>query len=574
MLRGAAALLAAASLLQLPALAPAAINDTCWVAQTAALVADEGMLRGGPAEAAGSCQMIGCVHPDGLPEAWSQEYPLQPDMLARSIPYSGNTRRLQEILQKAAAGSNLTAVALGGSVTMGAHTEAMPLKDTWPQRSWVARMEAWLRRRFPTAGITVHNAARSGCTSLCQRDAIFDLLPPHLNPDIVLIDTSSNDAYSGSWAGPEGVDLMSGAMEVVLRHALKLESAPAVIYMEAFIPDPRYDRYKDYFWSVQDWVRPIVEPYGAHMVSYRDAVWPVYEERSPALQEVFWENLPDSPDDSIHPSWRAHQLYADMLAHFLDAQYVEACKAQEEGRPPGSDAHFRSASEAPLLPQTAPMEHLLCDGNTPSTLFDVHRAESLSSVSMIRNTSWAIYAESKKRPGFIGFGSIDPHAVLEVELKCRKHAQLAITFLESYEQVGAVQVMRPQGTSSTKKAAPVAGPAFKLEAAGSSHAGSAQGMMIIDALNLQHPGSSPKTVYVQLDDTFMTAEVIGDDALQAAAEHATDVAVVLYRVALMLLGPDDFNMIYSRPEQRPEDKDAHMITRGGWKFKLLGLACC
>jgi hypothetical protein len=56
--------------------------------------------------------------------------------------------------------------------------------------------------------------------------------------------------------------------------------------------------------GVQDWVRPIVQPYGAHMVSYRDAVWPVFEEQSPAVHDVYWELLPGSPADGIHPSWR------------------------------------------------------------------------------------------------------------------------------------------------------------------------------------------------------------------------------------------------------------------------------
>eukprot|EP00611_Tribonema_gayanum_P025627 TRINITY_DN5887_c0_g1_i1.p1 TRINITY_DN5887_c0_g1~~TRINITY_DN5887_c0_g1_i1.p1 ORF type:complete len:551 (+),score=154.47 TRINITY_DN5887_c0_g1_i1:485-2137(+) len=534
--------------------ASAANGDKCWAAAADAAASAEA--------AAAQCEMIGCAHLDDLPESWSRDYPLTPAMLARVAPYSGNTRRLREKLRRARAGGKLTVVALGGSVTMGIDTDEDPA--AWPERRWCRRLEAWLRARFPAAAVEMQVRAYSGCHSICQLQHLFKTMPKDGDIDIILLDTASNDAWMrhghqyeiGNLELQE--DKLAPANEVIVRHALSLRSEPAVIYISSFIASANVRQH----WEVQEWVRPILEPYGVHMVSFRDVVWPVFEEQSPAVRDVYWEpRKPVAPGAVyIHPGHRAHQLYADTLAYFLDGQYVAACQeagdSNNDNATSGADseAHFRTPTDAPLLPQTAGMEHVLCDGSAPHTSMEPSDPSTFPPGSIVQTAGWAIFPEHKNRTGYIGYGLLTPHAVLELELECHAHPTLSVTYLRSYEQVGVVRVFN----GAEPDAAALSGDsARRLRGEGRALGPE----LVIDALYVADRASTPHTAHLPLDETFLSPRQL--------VEPPKDPLVKLYSVSFQLLGPPDADTFFGNDSLRDE-----VWIRGGWKFKILKLACC
>jgi hypothetical protein len=133
------------------------------------------------------------AHADEAPQSWNENYPLREAQLARSVPYVGNVRRLHEIMRQAAAGEKLNVVVLGGSVTLGHYVDEPT--STWSVKGWVARLDVWLKHRFPNTELSVLNRARSGCWSQCQSSVLFETLPPDELIHIVIVDTSINDAW-------------------------------------------------------------------------------------------------------------------------------------------------------------------------------------------------------------------------------------------------------------------------------------------------------------------------------------------------------------------------------------------
>jgi hypothetical protein len=262
-------------------------------------------------EAACSARQIGCVHT--IPLEWDP-FPLTAEMLARSIPYDADLSRLNASLRKAEMGGDFNVVVLGGSVTIGRGCTIFGKRVMFSNNaacSWVRRFEDWAQQRFPQAAVNVHNRARTSCDSSCQIALLSELLPSDENINLIIVDLSSNDGWAVEHERSLGttprepapltsdevdqLSMLHAAVEVMVRYTTNLRSSPAVIYLEG-IRDVTW--YKP-AWSVQDWVRPIVEPYGAHMVSYRDAVWPVFEQHNDTVSSVFWESR-----DKIHPSWR------------------------------------------------------------------------------------------------------------------------------------------------------------------------------------------------------------------------------------------------------------------------------
>jgi hypothetical protein len=251
----------------------------------------------------------------------SESYPLTADMLARSIPYEAKVSRLFEIIQHAESGGSLNVVVLGGSVTLGHHAyKANGQPCAGSECSWVARFEEWALRRFPHASVSVQNRALSACASSCQVSLLGTKLPIDAPVDLVLLDLSINDgwAYNDHYLGKKQpqprndntpatvqeqgrLDTLRTAVQVIARHVTSLKSNPAVISIQAFRDYPQHKP----SWCTQEWVWPIVEPYGIHMVSYRDAVWPIFEQHDDAVSTIFWESY-----DGIHITPRSvHACY-------------------------------------------------------------------------------------------------------------------------------------------------------------------------------------------------------------------------------------------------------------------------
>jgi hypothetical protein len=164
--------------------------------------------------------------------------------------------------------------------------------------------------------------------------------------------------------------------------------------------------------------------------------------------------------------------------------------------------------------------------------------------------------------GYIGYGLNEPHGVLEFSIQCRRPAVVAITYLKSYEQVGAVRVY-----GSHLEAEGVAAAAAELELALVPSSKLLLSELTIDALDALDHSSVPITVYLQMssaDDIAASAAA----AIEAAGVHAA--AYSNYTVAFELLGPPDIAFISESTRRSNVDER----NRGGWKFKLLKLACC
>jgi hypothetical protein len=109
------------------------------------------------------CGLLGCVHATSLPGLGWSEYPLTAEHLGRSVPYMGDTQRLHEILRAAASKhAVLNIVVLGGSVPSGHHCTLLDGR-TEKDCAWPARLNDWLKKRFPKADIQLENAARGEC---------------------------------------------------------------------------------------------------------------------------------------------------------------------------------------------------------------------------------------------------------------------------------------------------------------------------------------------------------------------------------------------------------------------------
>jgi hypothetical protein len=151
----------------------------------------------------GECAAIGCVHslPLGLPD-----YPLSPEMLARSIPYTTHDQRLHAALERAQNGQPLNIVVIGGSVTLGhaCNSDVTGRAVTNTECSWVSRFTEWARARYSAASITVRNGALSACNSLCQLPRLSQTLPHDQSVDIAVFDMSANDAMDLNFSRAPG----------------------------------------------------------------------------------------------------------------------------------------------------------------------------------------------------------------------------------------------------------------------------------------------------------------------------------------------------------------------------------
>lgn len=517
------------------------------------------------------CSRIGCDHSSG--SLGFESYPLTTEMLTRSVPYEGDTQRLHDIIRRSIAGEPLHVVVIGGSVTFG-HACKQGL-STSKECAWPARIETWLQKRFPHSRITVDNRAERACASTCQIGILPHTLPTNEAVDIVIVDLGINDAElsiqqkplkSGSetFRSFEASGFPAGAVEAILRRAVGLQSKPAVIYMQTFeVINGGVDRG---FYNVDDWYRPIVRPYGAHTLSYRDAVWPVFKNRTADVGKIFWAHGTEPGDgDGKHPGWRSHQLYADMLAHFLDNAYVAVCEKGHGHSAPTITAQemFRSAADPPLQPGTTYFEDIvLCSGLEPSTLYEAggqstHGAVSIRSYlpqrpSLVHANSsgegvWRLFEDVTGKPGLIAYGLTSPHGVAEFTFKCRipnlpEKPWLAITYLRGYAGMGAVRIF---GTNQNNDTLPLESDLF------------------IDALYTPWKASVSVTKYVEIDETFYDR---GSLVMQDNASFANITA------SFQVLGPEDVANIM---EIVKEGVDAwNLTTRAEWKFKIVRLSCC
>eukprot|EP00953_Heterococcus_sp_UTEX-ZZ885_P001827 1505-Heterococcus_DN1.PRE.2 len=213
------------------------------------------------------------------------------------------------------------------------------------------------------------------------------------------------------------------------------------------------------------------------------AVWPVFVERSPMVETVFWKAT-----DNTHPDWstlqcatlhaqqhnRSHQLYADLLIHYLESTYATDCELASESQ--HWTVAIKTFADAPVFGATTEkFERAICYGAAATSSFDAVDPSSYNSTisfkttagvvvaeptaaaaagadaSAVANADWTLTEDRAGKPGYIAEGV--SHAVLTARMQCSAkrssdaagslYIPVAVTYTQSYEGVGAVLMYSP-----------------------------------------------------------------------------------------------------------------------------------
>lgn len=215
-------------------------------------------------------------------------------MISRSLVQTGNTERLRKVLDKAAAGEDVTISFIGGSITQGAG--AIPINEKCYARVFY---EDFVKRYMKGGECTFVKAGVGGTPSELgmirfERDVLRDGAE---EPDLVVIEFAVND---------EGDETQGVCYESLVRKALALPRKPAVVLLFAVFSND---------WNLQDRLSPVGRNYDLPMVSVLDAVCPQFpllpsEGRVISRNQYFY--------DVYHPSNLGHQVMADCLSNLID----------------------------------------------------------------------------------------------------------------------------------------------------------------------------------------------------------------------------------------------------------------
>jgi hypothetical protein len=304
---------------------------------------------------------------------------------------------------------------LGGSVTVGAD-----LKNPSRQR-WSTLFEAIMNSGWYQNKIEVINKAMPACNinSWVNMIHIFN------GADLVIVDLSVND---------QGFDLqvLPHYYATLIQLLDDLPNHPALLFQQAFrsalkdqkdinghCPDSYMTCCNGYYackrwWDMQDFVAITLKKFHIPYVSYRDLVWPQYEQPPNTLPQ-FWNGM-------SHPDYRAHQLMAKLLSYGFMMQIKEAHHATYCGQNHTNDNDNNNLNiQHHLHHGQAYHAHLYSDryvslssyDNTtkplcPQPLSSMLATDQPSSVSsfplvtpMPPMHSWQFYNDSKQKYGWI-----------------------------------------------------------------------------------------------------------------------------------------------------------------------------
>lgn len=223
----------------------------------------------------------------------SEEYK---NMIAQSLVSSGNTSRIQTLVEKAKRGEEVTLAYIGGSITQGAG--ATPLNT----ECYAYKMFTGFNEKYSAN----HNAKfiKAGVGGTPSEFGIVRFENDVLNnpasdkePDLVVIEFAVNDA---------GDETNGECYEGLVRRCLQLSSKPAVILLFSVFAD-------DY--NLQDRLIPIGDHYNLPMVSLKNAVtrqfYQTYDEgRIVSKSQYFY--------DTYHPTNLGHTIMSDCLMNCID----------------------------------------------------------------------------------------------------------------------------------------------------------------------------------------------------------------------------------------------------------------
>jgi hypothetical protein len=225
----------------------------------------------------------------------------------------------RKVMSKLATGEKIKILIVGGSVTYGAD-----LQDRMGQR-WSTYFTQLLNSGWYSGGLEIVNIG----VGACNVDVWMYKVSQMSDADLVIVDLTVND---------QGFDLQ--ALPHLYRTFVQLiddqPNHPALLFHQAF-RTANHD-YNDinkhcpeehshgtccngfYFckrwWDMQDFVGIALNRLGVPFMSYRDLIWPSYE-NPPSTLDIWWNGM-------SHPDYKAHRMIAKLLAFGFMMQVKDA----------------------------------------------------------------------------------------------------------------------------------------------------------------------------------------------------------------------------------------------------------
>ena len=201
----------------------------------------------------------------------------------RALVNVGNAYRFNKLMKKAERGEEIVIGGIGGSITAGVGASQQSTR-------YLERIGTWFRDTFHCK-VKVVNAGIGATTSFFGvHRAQNDLLK--YKPDMVIVEYAVNDSDT---------DIMKNSYEMLVRHILESESAPAVMLLCTMSEGGA---------NVQEFHVECGMHYQLPVVSYRDALWP--EVSSGRLY------FSDITADNVHPNDNGHNALAIFCTQALD----------------------------------------------------------------------------------------------------------------------------------------------------------------------------------------------------------------------------------------------------------------
>lgn len=236
-------------------------------------------------------------------------------MIAKSLMHMGNVKRIQDVVNKARAGGEVTIAYIGGSITGGAG--AKPNTESYTYKSYIAFKEIC----GPNSRVNYIQAGVGGTPSefgmiRYEHDVLKDNT---VLPDVVVVEFAVNDADDET-----GGD----CYESLVYRILSAPNKPAVILLFAVFEND---------WNLQERLACVGYNYDLPMVSVRDAVVDQFrlsrEEGNVITKRQYFFDI-------YHPTNDGHTIMADCITYYIKqamnrpyvADEIELNKAPAIGR--------------------------------------------------------------------------------------------------------------------------------------------------------------------------------------------------------------------------------------------------
>ncbi|CAM9468653.1 unnamed protein product [Ectocarpus fasciculatus] len=470
---------------------------------------------------------LDCFHDEPL--LWKQ-YPLTPEMLARTVPYNTSDTPLHRAFKSAKVTGVLKVVAIGGSVTFG-HSCESPKGFKKNACAWPHRLDQWFRAEVGDFKVEVVNAAvpGEGMIDFLHR-TITNVLPVDLEVDLVIVDFGVNDAILDHF-NQEDVKMAHETFISHIRNAMT--SNPALLYAESFIAPRLAALHPPQGSNMAEVHANVTQKYDIPMASFRHVVWPDIEDSSVAA--TVW-------GPKAHPAWQVHQLMADVVVYYIQKSRARFLEANGEIVYGGNEA-VKDPMSDPSVDERELERFKNGLGCLESTnAFELELGGYLGTPpprELVSTSGWSVL-QLAGAAGLTGFGNSSSNpAVAVFDLPCVGEKQiLDVEYLVSYEGMGAVKVS-----------------VDRVDAHGGSETTSSTSVVVVDGLWGSHV-SIP---------AFETIDI---------SDKGTSAPDSMVRVTLEILSTEGENLYTPYLFAGVGNDEEQTDVRGDRKFKLLSLQCC